>query len=104
MIEFPPPMSLQRFVHGTLALSIRHRRFNRTYYRSGDVVLDGENVCELPIESFGPDVRAGSRLNQLRRDTQTSTEPPYAAFKHIAHAQFAADLFNVERTVLKSEA
>jgi len=44
-------------------------------------------------------VRVGLGVDQLGVDPDLVGRPPHAAFEHIAHAQFAADLLCVDRLV-----
>ena len=70
----------------------------------GHHVLQGENVLERPVEPIGPQVVAGFTVDELARDTHPVGRLPYAAFQHIAHAEFAADLPDVERLALVGKA
>ena len=41
---------------------------------------------------------AGPRLHQLRSDADPIASLAHAAFEHITHAEFAPDLFHIDRT------
>jgi hypothetical protein len=71
-------------------------RFHSGHDALRDVVLDREDVLQLPIVSLGPDVVAGFRVDQLARDANAPARGPDAAFQHVAHAQGARDLAYVD--------
>src|SRR5256885_12628844 len=58
---------------------------------AGDLVLQSEQVDRVALEPLGPQMRAGGRVDQLDVDANLLARPPYAAFKHIAHAQFRSE-------------
>src|SRR5215469_16601573 len=62
-----------------------------------DLVLQGEQIDCVAVETLGPQMRVALRIDQLGVDTDLVTRPPGASFKHIAYAQFAADLPSVDR-------
>src|SRR5205085_11940367 len=70
----------------------------------GHPVLQIEDVLQRPIEMFRPEVNAGGSLDELAGDTHAVRRPAIAAFEHIAHAELAADLANVDSPVLESKA
>ena len=72
--------------------------------RSVDLVLKVEHVVESAVEPVGPDMRAGLGLDQLGGDAQPVPALADAAFQHIAHAEFAPDLPDVDRLALVDEA
>src|SRR5438105_2308839 len=73
-------------------------------YGAGDIarnlVLQFENVIEGAVEAVGPDVRAASRVDQLSSDAHAVAGLADAAFEHVAHAQFARDLLQVDGAAL----
>ena len=68
------------------------------------LVLDGEDIVERTVVVVGPDVGAGSGVDQLSRDTNAVPGSPDTAFEHVAHAQLTADLFHVNRLAPVGEA
>ena len=67
------------------------------------LVLQLEDVGQLAVETVGPKVRAGRRLDQLAGDAQPVIGPSHAALEHVAHAELAADLPDVDRAPLVGE-
>src|SRR5262249_14005187 len=61
----------------------------------GDLVLDGEDIIELPVVSLSPDPAAGGGVDQLRCDTHAVSGPAYAALDDVCHAELASDLLDV---------
>jgi len=70
----------------------------------GHGVLQGEDFLEGPVEVIGPQVVAGFALEELASDTHPVSRPPYAAFQHVAHAEFAPHLLEVDGFALLGEA
>ena len=70
----------------------------------GDLILQVENVVQRAVEPVGPEMRAGLRFDQLRGDAQAIARLAHAAFQHIAHAEFAPDLPDVDGPALVDEA
>jgi len=76
--------------------------------RAGDtrcyLVLKLENAVEGAVNAVCPDVSAGRRVDKLGSDAYPVAALADAAFEHVAHAQFAADLLQVDRFALVGEA
>ena len=70
----------------------------------GDLVLQVEDVLERAVESVGPEMRAGLGFDQLAGDARRVAGLAHAALEHIAHAEFAPDLLDVDRLALVDEA
>ena len=51
----------------------------------GDLVLDGEDVDRVLVESLRPELAAARHIGELRRDTQPDARGPYAALENVAH-------------------
>ncbi|KSV77170.1 hypothetical protein N182_23975 [Sinorhizobium sp. GL2] len=60
-----------------------------------DFVLETENVFEISVETFGPDVIAASGIDELDVDAHTTAGAASAAFQDVANTQFACDRSNV---------
>jgi hypothetical protein len=67
------------------------------------LVLDGENVLQVPVVALRPDVIARCGVDQLGGHPDTLAAAPHAAFDHVAHAELAADLRDVDRRAAKHE-
>jgi hypothetical protein len=65
--------------------------------------LQFEDVVEATVETVGPDVRAGCRVDQLASNAHPVSALAHRTFEDIADTQFAADLFYVETLVLVCE-
>ena len=75
-------------------------RLDRADDRQRDLVLQREDVVELAVVALGPDVGAGRRIDELAGDAHAIRRLAHAAFEHVAHAEFAADLLHVDRRPL----
>ena len=60
--------------------------------RTGDLVLDGEDVLEVAVEALRPKMKAAGRIDQLGIDPDAIGHPPDAAFEHITYLQVLRDL------------
>ena len=87
--------------------SLDLRRHDARRDRAGDLVghlvLDGEDVLEAAIVALGPDVMPIGCVDELRGDANAVPGFAHAAFEHVAHAKFAADLAHVDRLALVGE-
>ena len=61
----------------------------------GDLTLNGEHIRQIAIVGLRPEVRVGSRVDQLRVDADTVAVALHAAFKHMGNAELLADLAQV---------
>ena len=55
-----------------------------------DLVLNGEDVVQVAVEAFRPQMVAADRIDQLGIDAHAARGAPGAALQHIAHAQSRA--------------
>jgi hypothetical protein len=69
----------------------------------GDVVLDREDVAQLAVVAFGPDMLAGLRVDELARDPEPLPGRPDAALEHVAHPEIARDLADIHGPALVDE-
>ena len=67
-------------------------------------ILDRENVFERAVVSLRPQVSSGGGLNKLARNAKAIAGFSDTAFEHIAHSEFAADLFDVYGVALVGKA
>ena len=79
------------------------REIERDSDAAGDLVLQGKQIADVALEPLGPQMRAGLGIDQLGVDADLLGRALDAAFKHIAHAQLAADLLGVDRLALVGE-
>src|SRR6516164_4096170 len=76
---------------------------NRAYHTGREAVLQIENVFNGAVESIGPEMRRGGRINKLGSDANPIIGSTDAAFEHVAHAQFATDLLHINGLALVRE-
>src|SRR5262245_39740920 len=70
---------------------------------AGHLVLDREDILELPIVALGPAMCAGQGIDELHRDTNPITTAANASFQDVTHAEFSAHLPHVDRLALVLE-
>src|SRR6185369_4498512 len=63
--------------------------------RSGHFVLDREDILELAVVAFGPDMPVGMRVDELHGDTDAIADLAHAAFEDIFDAELACDLLHL---------
>jgi hypothetical protein len=78
-------------------------RLDGADYAFRDPVLKVEDVLEVAVETFGPEVAAAERVDQLRGEADAIGRLAHAALQHVAHAEIAGDLPHVNRPVLVDE-
>ena len=64
-------------------------------YPPHDPVLHVEEIARFYIRPIAPEVRAGDRVAQLRRDAHGASRPPNAAEEDVTDAESAADLLRI---------
>ena len=67
------------------------------------MILQLEQVGHVFLKAVGPKMRAGLAIDKLRVDAHPVLVALHRAFKHIAHAQFLADLLGVDVLALEGE-
>src|SRR5208282_2311958 len=102
--SIPCVEAVGRLARGALAFAALYRRQDRGGGAGGDLVLHRKNIGEVAVIALGPEMPAGRRLDQLRGHPHSIAGLAHAAFKHVAHAQLAPDLFHVDRAALEGEA
>src|SRR4029077_14825333 len=70
----------------------------------GDFVLDGENIVQGAVVTFGPEMRTVYCVDQLRRDPDAVPALANAALQNVSHAELLRRLANIDRTTLVNEA
>ena len=68
-----------------------------------DLVLDGEDVSEVPVITVPPDVRVRRGVDQLGRDAHPIVDLPHTALDHVAHPELATHLRDAHRAALVDE-
>ena len=68
-----------------------------------DLVLDGEDVIEVAVEPFGPQVIARRSVDELRGDPHALPGLSDAALQHVADIQLAGDFTDGYRPPLERE-
>ena len=69
----------------------------------GDVVLDGENVGQVTVITFGPQVAAGVAVDQLGGDADAVAGLANAALQGELDAEFAAGIGDMDGPALVNE-
>ena len=59
---------------------------------AGYFVLDRENIFQIPVVAFGPQMAPIIAIDKLGVDAHPISGPADAAFQNLPHAQLAADL------------
>ena len=88
---------------GALALDAAELGFERGDDRRHDLVLHGEDVLEIAVVAFGPEMVAGCGLDQLRGDAHPRAGLAHAALQDVGHAQTDAHILHVDRLALERE-
>ena len=68
-----------------------------------DIVLEGKDIREVPIEALGPEMAAGRPVGQLRGYANSASRLPHAAFQDISDLQPAGQLIDLDRPALEAE-
>ncbi len=68
-----------------------------------DLVLDGENVCDVTVVTLGPEVVVRTGIDELRRDAESVTGLANAPFQYIPNPEIATDLLEGYRLSLVGE-
>src|ERR1022692_5110861 len=74
--------------------------FERVDDPARDVVLDFEDVRQVPVVALGPEVPACYSVDELAGNPDPITCLTHTAFEHVAHAEVAAYLLRVDRLAL----
>ena len=63
----------------------------------GNLVLDSENILQIPIVALGPKMAAALAVDQLCRDPHRVAGAPEAAFEYVADAEIVRHVTNIHR-------
>src|SRR6185437_13892558 len=78
--------------------------FERGHDLRRDVVLHRENIHQLAVVAFGPEMRAAPGVDELARYAHAIARFAHAAFEHVANTELRADPFHVDRLAFVGEA
>ena len=92
------------FGEGAVPLETRKLYCCRADDAAGDVVLHAEDILDLAVICFGPDLPAGRGLNQLGADANAIAGAPNAALEQVARVENAPDLRRGEGAALELKA
>ena len=84
-------------------LGIGNGRHQGDRHCLGDLVLQRENVGEIAVVAFGPDVIASFGLHELRGYADPIAGFAHATFEHIAYPQFEPHLLYIDCSTLEGE-
>ena len=79
-------------------------RRERADHAFGDAILQLEHILQRAVEFVRPEMGARRGIDQLAGDADAVAGLAHAAFEHVAHAQFARDLLDIDRLALVDEA
>jgi hypothetical protein len=93
-------------VRGRLAarardLGLHDRRLQHRRDRRHHAVVQGEQVLGCALEPVRPELRLARRLDQLRGDAHAPARQAHAALDHVAHAERAPDLAQIDQRGLE---
>src|SRR5262245_17959902 len=80
-----------------------HFRLDSARDRHRDFVLDLQDLLDIAVVSFSPDVSAGLRFDQPRADAQALTAPSDAAFDDVVSAEIETGPPSIEWLPLERE-
>src|SRR5262249_48903822 len=68
-----------------------------------NLILDGKNVVQIAVVTFGPDMAVIGTVDQLRRDPNPAGRFAHTSFNYMADVELAGDLANIDCLSLKRE-
>src|SRR6185436_1124282 len=74
--------------------------FDGTYNILRNLVLNREDVSDCSIVAFGPNMRSGRSVDQLRSNPQTIPSLTNASLKNVSNPEIACDLPHIRRLAL----
>src|ERR1700751_475779 len=80
-----------------------HPRRNGPDYLLCDLILELKNILQRAVKALCPYVGSTRSVNQLSRNSQSTSGLAHAAFQHISNTQFATHAFYVNRLTLVAE-
>src|SRR5215469_11591437 len=101
--ETPRVDALRRLARRPDTLLLVQVRLDRSDDVPGDLILHGEDVTQIAVVPFRPDVLPGLGVNELSRHADPATGGSHAAFEDVTDRQVQGDLPNVNSSPLVSE-
>jgi hypothetical protein len=95
--------TLPRACVRVVLLAAGEAHLERLHDLLGHLVLHREDVLEVAVEAVGPDVAAALGVDELHVDAHLHAGTAHAAFEHVAHAELAAHLLDVDALLLVRE-
>src|SRR6516164_11263445 len=80
-----------------------HPRRNGPDYLLCDLILKLKNILQRAVKAVCPYVGSTRRVDQLSRNSQSTSGPAHAAFQYISNAPFATHAFYINRFTLVTE-
>src|SRR5215813_6764763 len=77
--------------------------FQRFRHRAGNFILHLEDVIDVALVRLGPQMLAGIRSDQLRRDPQSVAGPSNTAFEDVRYVEFCRDGGDIVRLSSKGK-
>ncbi len=99
-VQMPGIETARRRDAGTFDDRMPDDRFERSDDVIGQFVLDLEQILQGTLVALRPEVMTGSRIDQLAGHAHSVAGLANAAFEHVAGAQAAADLLDIDRAPL----
>src|SRR5437762_7863229 len=96
--------TLRRFAFDPFYFGLLQRRGYRAHDSHSHLVLQGENIFQLSLESISPEMRAARCIDQLPDNAHPARRLAHATFKEVPHPQLATDLLHIHRSASVSEA
>ena len=95
--------TLRLHLHQRLLRPSQQRHPQGVRDSAGDLVLDGEDVLQLPFVRLGPEVEAVRDLGELGGDAHPVPGLAHASFQDRRHTKLAADLTDTDPLVFVGE-
>ena len=103
-VVVPGVHGLRTLARRALLLDLSQLGLDRADDAIGNLVLHGKGIGEVAVVALAPQMGAGRRLDELRGDAHAVTRLAHASLEHIADAQIAPDLLDVDGLALVDEA
>src|SRR6185503_19833455 len=96
LISFPGFEVIGRLAQHALPFGLGKRRLDEAGDARRHFLLHGKDVAEVAVVTFRPDVRPRNRVDQLRGNAHPVAALPDRALEHVAYAQLATDLSDID--------
>ena len=104
LVGSPGAEATRRFAHRAVQFGVSNRRRDSNCHRLRDLVLYRKDAGEIAVIALRQDMLAALGLDHLCADANPVAGFAQAAFEHIAHTEFAPDLFHVDGPAFVGEA